>query len=76
MSEQDFINSSLELLEEEITEDCSQKCPYCKYEESYTGDPLDDGEATEVICENCGKEYFLMASISVKHECFKKEVEE
>lgn len=62
-----------------MTEICSSgevKCPYCFYEDDYTGDALGDEETTEVTCQNCGKTFIIRASVSVEHYCETMEDEE
>lgn len=49
-------------------------CPYCKHEEQWTGDPIGgDGDETQTNCEDCGKEYTVRVSITVRHECYPSE---
>ncbi len=55
----------------EICDSCETICPYCKNRQHYTGDCLDQDEETTETCDNCGKDYRVVASFSVSHHCYK-----
>lgn len=48
-------------------------CPYCKHKDGFTSDALGDDETCEEQCSGCGKTFIVRASVSVDHQCYKKE---